>query len=201
MAYATAAELVEHLSLGDNLSAGILVSAEKTARLELALDAATTHIEDDTDRVFTSSTATKQLKSDGGDILRVPDLVSVSSLKIDDDADGTYETTLTSADYELNNWHENVSGWPYEYVVRVDDCWPCVTNGRRRLVEITGVWGWPAVPKTVKQACLIEAARLFQRANAALGVQGFSDFGAFSVRNNDPDYQSLIAPYRKHGLA
>lgn len=203
MAYATVAELAEYLGLSDNLSAGVLASTEKTTRLSLALDAATTHIDNDTGRTFSSTTATKYLTPDGGYELQVPDLVSVTTLKVDEDYDGTYEKTLSpSTDYELNKFHESVSAWPYEYIVRLDSWWPLpYTNGRRKLVEIVGVWGWAATPEPIKQACLLLAGRLFQRANAVMGVQGFSDFGAFSVRNNDPDYRALIDTYRKPGIA
>lgn len=197
MAYATVAELTEYLGLTSNLSAGVVVTAERTARLSQALAAASAHIEQDTGRVFTNTTATKQLTCDGGDVLLIPDLVSVTTLKVDDNADGVYEITLTTADYELNTYHETQPGWPYEYIVRVDDYWPVRTfAGRRRLVEIVGVWGWAAVPTPIKQACLLLAARLVQRSNAALGVQAVGDLGGFGIRSSDPDYDRLVSPYR-----
>ncbi len=197
MAYATVAELAEYLGLSTNLIAGVVVTEARTDRLEQALDAATAHIEQDTGRVFASSTATKRLTCNGGDVIHIPDLVSVTTLKVDDNADGVYERTLTTTDYELNTYHETQAGWPYEYIVRLDAEWPIRTYaGRRRLVEIVGVWGWSAVPTPIKQACLLLSARLVQRSNAALGVQSVGDLGGFGIRSSDPDYDRLVAPYR-----
>ena len=202
MAYATVAELAEYLGLSDNLSAGVLASTEKTTRLSLALDAATSHIDNDTGRTFSSTTATKCLTPDGSYELQVPDLVSVTTLKIDTDANASWETTLSATNYELNKYHESIAAWPYEFIVRLDDVWPVpYANGRRKLVEIVGVWGWAATPEPIKQACLLLAGHLLHRANVVMGVQGFSDFGAFSVRNNDPDYRALIDTYKKPGIA
>jgi hypothetical protein len=197
VAYATVAELTEYLGLTANLYGGTVVTTERTARLAQAIDAATAHIEQDTGRVFTSTTATKRLTCDGGDVLLIPDLVSVTTLKVDDNADGVYEITLTTSDYELNTYHETQAGWPFEYIVRLDDSWPIRTYaGRRRLVEIVGVWGWSAVPTPIKQACLLLSARLVQRSNAALGVQAMGDLGGFGIRSSDPDYDRLVSPYR-----
>ena len=203
MAYATVAELASHLGLSDAINqSGQMVDATRNARYQLALDTATSMIDQDTGRVFTSTVATKALMSSGETLLMVPDLVSVSTLKVDGDGDGTYETTLAAADYELLSFNETHSGWPYQAIQRIDDHWPLPSwGGRRKLVQIAGTWGWSAVPSAIKQACLIMAARQVARGNASLGVQGVSDFGPFSIRNNDPDYANLIGPYRLMGIA
>lgn len=203
MAYATISELAAHLGLSDAITpSGVMVDTARNSRYQLALDTASTAIESDTGRVFTSTTATKSLISRGGYILHVPDLVSVTTIKTDEDDDGIFEETLLATDYELGTWHEAQTVWPYEFVNRIDDQWPIPTpGGRRRLIQITGVWGWPSVPAPIKQATLLMAARQVARGNASLGVQGVSDFGPFSIRNTDPDYQALVAPYRITGVA
>lgn len=198
MAYATTEQLMEHLGWSEG-GAGVTGGrGDVTAKLQRALDAATQQIVNDCGRDFTNRTATKAFVSDGGYELHVPDLVSVTTLKVDDNADGTYETTLTTDDYELNTWHEQDERWPYEYIVRLDSCWPIpLIGGRRRLVQIVGTWGWSSVPAEIEQATLIAAARLVGRANSPLGVQGTADFGPVFMRNTDPDYMALIAPFRK----
>lgn len=203
MAYATISELAAHLGLADSITAsGQMVDASRNARYQLALDAATAMVEQDTGRVFTSTAATKQLMSAGETLLVVPDLVSVTTIKVDEDGDGVFEETLTAADYELGSFNETHAGWPYNWINRIDDFWPIpVWGGRRKLVEITGTWGWSSVPTPIKQATLLMAARQVARGNASLGVQGVSDFGPFSIRSNDPDYQALISPYKVMGVA
>jgi hypothetical protein len=201
-AYADVSELANYLGLADNFAAGQMRTSGQQAKFEQALETASRLIDQDTSRTFEATAATKQIACNGGDTLIVPDLVSVTTLKVDDDADGTFEVTLTAADYELNSWNETDSRWPYEFIVRLDTWWPRQSwAGRRRLVEIAGTWGWSAVPAEIKQATLILAARLVQRSNAALGVQGVSDFGPFSIRTNDPDYQHLISRFVKVGVA
>jgi hypothetical protein len=203
MAYATVAELAAHLGLSDAITpSGVMVDAARNARYQLALDVASTAIETDCGRVFTSASATKTLISKGGYVLPVPDLVSATTIKTDEDDDGIFETTLLAVDYELGSWNELRTDWPYEWVNRIDDQWPIPTpGGRRKLIEITGTWGWSSVPNPIKQACLLMAARQVARGNASLGVQGVSDFGPFSIRSTDPDYQALIGPYKIVGVA
>ena len=203
MAYATVAELAAHLGLSDAITAsGQMVDASRNARYQLALDTASAMVDQDTGRVFTSSTATKTLMSSGETLLLVPDLISVTTLKVDEDGDGVFEETLTTADYELISFNETHAGWPYQAVQRIDDVWPIpVWGGRRKLVQIAGTWGWSAVPTAIKQATILMAARQVARGNASLGVQSIPDLGGFGIRNTDPDYVALIAPYRRMGVA
>lgn len=62
-------------------------------------------------------------------------------------------------------------------------------------IEVTGVWGWPAVPAAVRQACLLQTSRVFRRADSPMGVAGFGEFGGIRVSQFDPDVKALLAPY------
>ena len=53
------------------------------------------------DRHFYPLTTTRAFDGPADARLTVPDLISVTSLKSDDDDDGTYETTWATTDYEL----------------------------------------------------------------------------------------------------
>ena len=65
-------------------------------------------------------------------------------------------------------------------------------------VRVTGVWGWSAVPTAVKQATVIQAARIFKRNDSPTGIVGFGDMGAIRVGVQlDPDVKHLIDVYRK----
>lgn len=63
-------------------------------------------------------------------------------------------------------------------------------------VTVSGVWGWPAVPTAVKQACLIQVSRLAKRPDSPLGVAGFGEFGVVKLSPLDPDVKAMLQPYR-----
>ena len=45
-------------------------------------------------------------------------------------------------------------------------------------VKVTAVWGWPAVPTAIHQACLLQASRLLSRRDAPFGVAGSPEVGS-----------------------
>jgi hypothetical protein len=63
-------------------------------------------------------------------------------------------------------------------------------------LQITGVWGWAAIPDDIREACVLLSMRMYSRYNAPLGVAGFSDMGAITVRTIDPDVRDLLNPYQ-----
>jgi hypothetical protein len=69
-------------------------------------------------------------------------------------------------------------------------------------VEVTARWGYPSVPDPIRQATLIQANRLYKRADSPEGLAGFGNDGAaFRVTRLDPDVQALVRPYRRERLA
>jgi hypothetical protein len=135
-------------------------------------------------------------------MLPIDDLVSVTTFKSDESGDGTFETTWSASDYQLQPVNRP-TGRPYTKVAAVAGrLFPVrydYTRGNR--VEITGVWGWSAVPDAVKQACLIQASRVMKRRYSPEGVIGPSDFGAIRVGTRlDPDVEQLLNPYRLVGV-
>ena len=194
MAYCTVDEVLQRMG-----HAGA-TSSDLQAKITDAIDAATIAIEGDTGRVFTPSTSTRTFGGDDEFELVVPDLVSVTSLKVDDNDDGVFETTIAASGYELDTYRED-DGWPWEIVRLLDRSWPS-GGRRRRRIEITATWGWSAIPSPINQACTLLALRIAQRPSAALfGVQSFGDLGASYVRKDDPDYMRLIARYTKPQMA
>ena len=68
-------------------------------------------------------------------------------------------------------------------------------------LEITATWGWAAIPDDVREAAILMSMRMFSRYNAPLGVAGFGDMGAITVRAIDPDIRDLLNPYVTIGMA
>ena len=123
---------------------------------------------------------------------------STVTIKIDSAGDGTYAQTLVQGtDYVLQPRNVVVESRPYESARMVGTkSFPLRIIKSFETVEVTGVWGWSAIPDDVREACILLSMRQFARLNAALGVVGFADM-AITVRAVDPDVRDLLSPYRR----
>lgn len=108
-------------------------------------------------------------------------------VKVDQDDDGTFETTLTiNTDFRVWPWNAAADSRPYERIV--------LTSGGSfpswlRTVEITAKWGWAAVPTAIKNATLIQAQTILKGGRESpLGIAGSPDFG------NDLRLQTKLHP-------
>jgi hypothetical protein len=122
-------------------------------------------------------------------------------VKIDEDDDGVFETTLTSADYELhpvNGTMAGVPGWPYWDIQMVGD--HTFTCKKRSTVQVTAKWGWAAVPALVHQACLELASSTFGLRSSRLGVAGSDQFGSIIRVSDNRLAFSKLANYRKRSI-
>lgn len=126
---------------------------------------------------------------------------SAVTVKTDASGDGTFETTWTTTDYELlpSNPAAGPEARPYtELRATGTQRFPgWSTTGRAARVEVTGIWGWPAVPTAIEQACLLLAAMIFFRKESPQGVAGFGEYGQIRVRGSDPTVIALLDPYRR----
>lgn len=171
--------------------------------LEKAIEGASRRIDGHTGRFFYQRTATISLYT--RDIYQLQlqnDLVSVTTLKTDDNGDGIFENTWTvNVDYQLQPLNTVLQSRPYNRVVAVGaKSFPIITIPDLPGVQIAGVWGWSAIPDDVREACVLLSMRGFARYNAALGVVGFADM-AIQVRAVDPDVRDMLSPYVQYGVA
>jgi hypothetical protein len=160
------------------------------------IEAASRTIDDICHRTFDlDTTATPRVfQPDSQLVVRVDDIGSLDGflLKIDENATGTFNLTITDATPEPLN--ALAKGTPITKLVAYETYFP---RDIRPTVQVTARWGWPAVPEPVRSACGILAGRLFKRADSLLGVAGFGDLGAITLRAVDPDVQRMLAPYVK----
>lgn len=137
-------------------------------------------------------------------LLTTDDIVSVTSLKIDNDGDGVFEQTwVQGTNYQLRiaegQYNQMATGEakPYTQVQVIGGSsffpfvWPFVHQDR---VQITGVFGWPQVPPAVTQAALIVASDWFKLKDAPWGVAGIADIGVIRVQSN-PWIHEQLRPY------
>lgn len=156
---------------------------------------------------FSAGTATRLFSAP--DVLYCPvdDMAGTAiTIQTSTQANGTFDVTFAASDYQLEPLNGILDGiaWPYDRIRAVGDyAFPMVSAnfGEQALVKVTAVWGWPAVPKAVETAAILQSSRLFKRFDAPLGVAGFGDMGAVRVsRFLDADVQMLVEPYRKMRL-
>jgi hypothetical protein len=162
--------------------------------LQAHIEAASRTVDDICHRTFSlDATATARTFSPSTALVcMVDDIGSTAGLvvKIDDSLVGAFDFTVT--DYTPQPDNALARGIPITKLVAYDTYWP---SDIRPTVQVTARWGWPAVPEPVRSATAILAGRLFKRADSLLGVAGFGDLGAITLRAVDPDVQRMLAPY------
>lgn len=119
-------------------------------------------------------------------------------LLVDDIAD---DTGLAVASGGVGNWAA-VSGWAtgpdnaLAYNAAITELYApsgwLPASGR---IQVTAIWGWPAVPDEIAQAAQLLAARLYRRKDSPQGVLGSTEWGVTRVSRTDPDVEALIAPF------
>lgn len=145
---------------------------------------------------FAAQTLTKYLdvakRSDGRDraSLAVPPLISVTTLKTDEDGDGVFEVTWTALTdyilYPLNDTPKteirvNAAAGRYTFPL-----------GQRR-VEIVGSWGEAAAaPEPIAEAVDLQVNRWRWRLRAPEGVAGNTEQGMIELKDLDPDVRAIL---------
>lgn len=189
--YATVQELQEHI----DPSGAASFSAGDRELMETAIEAASRWIDHVTGTRFYTVSETRVYQAEWHDLLYIDDLVSLTSLKTDDDDDGVYEVTWQATDYMLEPRNAALGGRPYRQI-------RTRRNGeysfpRNETVQVTGAFGYSStVPAVVKQACLLIAHRLWRRKDAIFGVSGTPGLGVTVVQARitaDNDVMALLS--------
>lgn len=171
--------------------------------LETSIEAASRRIDDDCTRRFYDTGATRHYTSDDHLTLFIPDdvlsITTLSTLSSEASGTRTYGFTWASTDYDL----EPYSGPPYTRLSRTPtgNYWLPV---ERRGVRIVGSFGYcvsASHPRQINEACLVMAARLFERAKSPLGILGGEGISEMiRATRTDPDYEALIAGFRRQDM-
>jgi hypothetical protein len=192
--YATLQELKAALNIAD---------AVDDTQLNAALTSASAWVDGYCSRTFgtASGTATKDYAPTSMYApLYIDDATAIVEVRLDDNCDGTFATVLGSANWQTEPVNQYVDGLAYP-INRLrpiqEGYWPMSVFAGQATVRVSATYGWPAVPAAVNSATIMQAARLFKRLDAPLGVMGFGDLGPVRVsRYIDPDVEALLAPYR-----
>ena len=124
------------------------------------------------------------------------DVVSIGTLATDGDGDRTYEDTWSATDYDLQPLNAAADGEPYTSIA-VTPQGNYSFSTQPKGVEIYGKFGL-ACPADVKEACLMQALRIYKRKDAPFGVLGTTELGKLqTMAKIDVDVKVLLAPWRK----
>lgn len=187
---ASYASLVELKAYLDIASADVADDADLTR----ALNAATALIDGHTGRSFALETAaTKYFTARDTRTVDVRDLITATGVAIDTAGDGTYATAVAAGAYTLEPFNEG----RYQRLVLNWSTSGYFAPGRT--VRIVGDWGFVeagAAPAAVKQACLIQATRLYRRSESPFGIIQSPEFGTVArLPKIDPDVALLLERY------
>ena len=130
--------------------------------------------------------------------LDVDDLLTVTTLATDDGIDGTYSQVWSAGTYNLTPYNAALDGRPYTGIESSDTSILNFPKHSTKGVKVIGTWGWTAIPAAVKQACLLEVAKLYASRNAPFGVIGTAEAGGITRMSTrmHPAAVALLDQYR-----
>lgn len=187
------------------VKAALRIPADDTiddAVIELAIEAASREIDQACERIFYQASGTRYFVPRDSYVCEIDDLSTITTLKTSSGADGDFDITWAANDYQLEPLNGIVGGIvsPTTQIRAIDD-YLFTIDGGEATVEVTGTWGWSAIPVAIKQAAVILSSRIFRRNDSPLGVAGFGDIGVIRVSRIDPDVEAMIMPYKKIRMA
>lgn len=177
--------------------------------LELSIEAASREIDGYCERVFyNAGTATRVYIPTDTFYTETDDIISITTLKTSSTGESFDTTWSASGDYQLeplNGISGGLVGHPATRIRAIGSylfpLWdPKNVNSHEATVQVTGVFGWSAVPTAIRQATIILAMRQFKRYDTPLGVS-FDELGALRVGRVDPDVEKLLMPFKKVRMA
>lgn len=197
--YATLAEIKAALRISDSVD---------DALLEPAVESASRLIDGHCGRAFwNAGTVTRDYVPNDNYLCEIDDLQGTAvTIRTSSGADLTFDQTWSTTDYQLEPLNGVTAGQatPFYKIRAIDGEYVFPKEFGAATVRVTGAMGWSYVPSAVKQATIIQAARIFKRLDSPLGVAGFGDLGIMRVgRGLDTDVAQLVAAYVKypHGIA
>jgi hypothetical protein len=198
--YATLADVKGAFRITDNVDDTLL---------ELSIESASREIDGWCERVFyNAGTATRIYIPTDSFYVDTDDLISVTTIKTSTTGESFDNTWSDAGDYQLeplNGVSGGLTGHPTTRIRatgnKIFPLWdPRNINSHEATVQITGVFGWAAIPTAIKQACIILSMRQFKRYDTPLGIT-FDELGAMRVGRVDPDIQNLLSPFKKVRMA
>ena len=200
--YATPNELASFVRIDDAADEVVITAAIEAASrmIDHACDPSPGHVRQfgkvDTaeDRYYTASVRGYATPVRGQWVAQLDDLASVAGLVVQ--VFGTGGAWVPVTGIALLPRNAAARGRPFTAVGFAGSSCP-IPPETADGVRVTGEWGWPAVPDTIREACLIQSSRLLARRDAPFGVAGSAETGT-EVRllaRVDPDVEAMVRPF------
>jgi hypothetical protein len=183
-----------------------ITSSADDDQIDAAVTAASRAIDGYCERYFYRITDTRTYVPADLYRTRVDDLVSVTTLATDPAGTtpqgGTFPVTWPAGSFQLLPYNPGKIGepWPYTAIRAVGGLtFPWVIPlllMRMDRVQVTGVFGWPAIPAAVHTAALITASELFRMKHIPRGGDFAAEVVVTVIRGN-PAVQQLLDPYNR----
>lgn len=120
-----------------------ITTTNDDAKIDLLLQGVSQWVDKFTGRRFQPYTATRYYTARRGSVLDLPDdLLSITTLKHDENGDGTYEQTWASTDYHLWPYDAATDEIPYTAIKVAPQGTRAFPAGQPKGVEIAGSWGY-----------------------------------------------------------
>ena len=202
-----AAEIVTTEALTDEAAGDTVTITDVTdplndSQMESVIEGISRAIDKHCKRRFytTDSDETRYFTARYTDKLYPGDVLSITTLKTDAGADGTYEDSWTEdTDFYLEPLNASLDSEPYTRIVKHSLGSYSLPVGIVKGVEIIGKFGYASTtPDNINEACLLMAARLFKRKDAVFGITGSPEMGVLrQILRDDPEIQSLLYGMRR----
>jgi len=125
-------------------------------------------------------------------IVDIDPLLSVTAVATDTQANGVYDTTWLTTDYNLMPPNAALDGLPYRQIRASEQGAQQFPIGQRRL-QISGTWGEATTtPPLIQEAVILTAVRWFKRRDAPFGITGDLALGVVKLSPMDPDVQRML---------
>lgn len=196
-AYCSVQEFKNHVMANGG---GSFTTADES-NIEIAIEAVSRVIDRLHDTHYYGVSETRYFTARFPDVIYIPDLISITTLKTDDAYDGTYGTTWATTDYWLEPRNARVKDnasdrEPYRQIrVHQNGDYTFPTNWDYA-IEVVGTWGYTTdTPLHIKQATLLAAHRVWKRKDSIFGVAGTPALGVTVIQariQQDSDLMLLL---------
>ena len=171
------------------------------------IESASRAIDQYCDRYFgqsgTEASPVQRLYRANGRVVLVDDLVTLTEVEVEYAGYAETFTSLgsTSVIKQPVNAATLVPAQPYtQLLAKPSTVFPQPPGW----VRISGVWGWPAVPQQIRDACVLQSVRLFKSRDIPLGyASGGDSMGTIVIPGPGlhPDAKALAEPFRRMSVA
>jgi hypothetical protein len=126
--------------------------------IESLIENASRLFDGETGRRFytTASDETRTYTAEFSDVVFTDEIISITTLKTDDDEDRVYENTWAVTDYDMLPENATLNGFPVMYIVPSPNSEYSGFPTNRKGVQIVGKFGWSATAPTDIKIAVME---------------------------------------------